>query len=66
MTQLLQQKQRLPYSKRHTLPLRLEKQAHAELVKASENEQRSMAYIAMRRYQAGLALEAETNPSTSS
>ena len=33
------------------------KQDHAELTKTAEQEQRSMSFIAMRRYQADLALE---------
>lgn len=49
--------QRLPHKSRHTLPIRLDKEAHAELVKRSQEEDRSMSYIAMRRYQAGLQLE---------
>jgi len=52
-----QQKQRLPKAKRHVLPIRLDKKSHDELVQQSEQEQRSMSFIAMRRYQAGLQLE---------
>lgn len=52
-----QQKQRLPKANRHVLPIRLNKDLHTELVNQAEQEQRSMSFIAMRRYQAGLQLE---------
>lgn len=52
-----QQKQRLPKASRHVLPIRLDKKSHDELVQQAEQEQRSMSFIAMRRYQAGLQLE---------
>ena len=57
MSNQQQPKQRLPHAKRHVLPIRLDKDSHTELVNQAEQEQRSMSFIAMRRYQAGLALE---------
>lgn len=62
MSNQQQPKQRLPHAKRHILPIRLEEQDHIELVKTSEEEQRSMAFIAMRRYQAGLEIEKSKSP----
>ena len=61
MSHQSQPKERLPYARRHILPIRLEQQDHAELTKTAEQEQRSMSFIAMRRYQAGLALEQTQN-----
>ncbi|OBX79152.1 hypothetical protein [Faucicola atlantae] len=52
-----QQKQRLKKAKRHVLPVRLDTQAHAELQQQAKAEQRSMSFIALRRYNAGLRLE---------
>ena len=57
MSNQQQPKQRLPHAKRHVLPIRLDKDSHTELVNQAEQEQRSMSFIAMRRYQAGLQLE---------
>lgn len=62
MSNQTHQKQRLPYTKRHILPIRLEQQDHAELIATAKQEQRSMSFIAMRRYQAGLKQEQSQQP----
>ncbi len=49
----------MPKGKRQVAPIRLLDHEHAELKQASEHEQRSMSFIAYRRYQAGLRLEEE-------
>lgn len=53
------QKGQLKKSKRIPTPIRLELTDHAELSSTADNEQRSMAFIALRRYNAGKELEAQ-------
>lgn len=50
-------KGQLPKAKRITVPIRLLTIDHTELKKTADDEDRSMSFIAMRRYQAGLQLE---------
>ena len=47
----------LKTGKRKAVAIRLPPNDHAELEQAAEEEMRSMSFIALRRYQAGLQLE---------
>lgn len=52
----------LESGKRKPVQIRLSPSDHAELTKAAKSEDRSMSFIAFRRYQAGLALEQSEQP----
>ena len=51
------QKGQLKKTKRRSIPVRLEIEFHAELNQVAESEQRSMSFIALRRYLKGRAAE---------
>lgn len=55
-------KGQLHKSNRKAIPIRLLPEQHAELKKTSATEIRSMGFIALRRYQAGLQLEQSKQP----
>lgn len=56
------QKGQLKKTKRISIPVRLEVEDHAELGQAADSEQRSMSFVALRRYLKGREIElAEQN-----
>lgn len=50
-------KGQLPKAQRLVIPIRLLAEDHSELKRIADNEQRSMSFIAMRRYLKGRELE---------
>lgn len=51
------EKGQLKKTKRLSIPVRLELEDHAELNQVAESEQRSMSFVALRRYLKGRAVE---------
>lgn len=50
-------KGQLPKGKRKAIPIRLMPEHHAELYQTAQDEQRSMGFVALRRYLVGLRIE---------